>query len=167
MNDLVQELTLDEGVWATFTALLDGPATTGALADRLNRPIAAVARYLSLLSTKGLIVEDGTNRVGGWLERRYRLPDAALRIRDPLALPLALEEVRRGMRYAELTRLPAHAQLVAVRIDHEDVREILDGMKQLCRSTELRNQPGKGARLGLFAAAWLGDRLIHAPDKRP
>jgi hypothetical protein len=59
------------------------------------------------------------------------------------------------MRRAEVMRLPAVAGLVAVRVLPEDARAILDRTKDLRHSTELKNRPGEGVKMGLFVAGWL------------
>jgi hypothetical protein len=46
----VPELRMNEGLWLTFSALLDGPATARALSDRLQRPLVIVVRDLAKLS---------------------------------------------------------------------------------------------------------------------
>jgi hypothetical protein len=141
-----------------LSALLDGPATARALANRLQRPIAAVRYSLDQLLTKNLVVTDGCEQIGGITEQLYRLPAGELTINLDGGLPVALKRVQRGIEAADRLGLPATASLVAVRLSPEKVEELLNTLARLRDEAEGYNlQEGQGRRFNLFLAGWGGE----------
>ncbi|MBS3966861.1 MAG: hypothetical protein KGZ60_09710 [Truepera sp.] len=149
------ELNLSDTLLGVFVALLDGPATARALANRLQRPIAAVMRDLDSLLSKNLIVLDGAERLGSMTERCYRLPAGELHINLGEGLPVLLREAQRGIVQADLLGLPITASLVALRLTPESVDKLLKKLEQLRNDAERDNlAEGEGQRFNRFIAAW-------------
>lgn len=158
MTSQSPNLNLTESLLDVLSALLDGPATARALANRLQRPIAAVRYNLDQLLSKNLVVTDGCEQIGGITEQLYRLPAGELAINLEGGLPVALKEVQRGIDRADLLGLPATASLVAVRVSPEIVDKLLDKLAQLRDEAERCNlQEGEGRRFNLFLAGWSGE----------
>lgn len=158
MTSQSPNLNLTESLLDVLSALLDGPATARALANRLQRPIAAVRYSLDQLSSKNLVVTDGSEQIGGITEQLYRLPTGELTINLEGGLPVALKRVQRGIEAADLLGLPATASLVAVRLSPEKVEELLNALARLRDEAEGYNlQEGQGRRFNLFLAGWSGE----------
>jgi predicted transcriptional regulator len=155
VNTAVKDLHIEESLWATFTSLLDGPTTARGIATRQNRPLARVAYDLNKLVARGLVVECGVEQIGGWAERRYRLPEGAIELYDENALQLCLHQVDRGIRQAKLVELPYVAELAAVRLARPVAHEILQNLHALRDETERANTPDGNAKLSVFVAGWL------------
>lgn len=155
MTTTVKDLQIEESLWATFTALLDGPTTARDIATRQNRPLARVVHDLNKLVAKGLVVECGVEHIGGWAERRYRLPEGAIELYDENALQLCLHQVERGIRRAKLVELPYVAELAAVRIARPLAHDILQQLRALRDGTERANTPGGDAKFNAFVAGWI------------
>ncbi|MGL4611794.1 MAG: hypothetical protein ACRCYY_19305 [Trueperaceae bacterium] len=154
-KSITPELRINDGLWTTFSALLDGPATARALSDRLQRPLAVIVRDLGQLNDKGLILEDGTERIGGFIERRYRLPDTPIEFHDRFALPTTLRQVESGFNKAIRFDLLHEAGLVAVRVSQDVAKDISEKALALREELEAQNQAGQeGVRFNLFTAAY-------------
>ncbi|MBZ9713652.1 hypothetical protein [Deinococcus multiflagellatus] len=150
-------LQLSSALWGTFSALLDGPATPRALANRLGRPLAIIVQDLQRLCSQNMVIEDGTERTGRFVERRYRLPEGALQIHDQSALPLALRETERGYYRATLRQLPAAGGLVAVSVEPALMHEALTRTRHLLDELERASQPGTGVRFNLLSVGYQED----------
>jgi hypothetical protein len=149
------QLQLDEALWRTFSALLDGPSTARAVSDRLRRPLASIMTDMTRLELRGLIVEDGQVRMGGFVERRYRLPEGPIEVADHLALPMLLREVEQGFQNAAKRKLQHEGGLVAVRVSSDLVASSLRQILNIRENLEHHNDPsGDGVRFQLFTAGY-------------
>ncbi|WP_221090885.1 helix-turn-helix domain-containing protein [Deinococcus aquaedulcis] len=150
-------LQMEEGLWRTFTSLLDGPSTARAVATRLGRPVATIVRNLNHLQEHGLVCETGTDRVGHHIERVYRLPEGAVRVRDERALGLAFHETERGLTLAAYNGLPSAAGMVSVCVPRERAAGIMDRLQALREEIEGLQQEGGDVKLSFFLAGWTED----------
>ncbi len=73
----------------------------------------------------------GTDRVGHHIERIYRLPDGAVRVRDEQALNLAFHETERGLTLASFNGLPSAAGMVSVCVPRDRAADIMDRLQTL------------------------------------
>lgn len=154
---LSQGIQMEEGLWRTFTSLLDGPSTARAVATRLGRPVATVIRNLNHLQEHGLVCENGTDRVGQHIERVYKLPEGAVRVRDERALGLAFHETERGLTLSSFNGLPNAAGMVSVCVPRHRATEIMDRLQQLREDIEGMQQEDGDVKVSLFLAGWTED----------
>ncbi|GGM36686.1 hypothetical protein GCM10008956_11470 [Deinococcus arenae] len=150
-------IQMEESLWRTFTSLLDGPSTARGVATRLGRPVATVVRNLNHLQAHGLVCETGTDRVGHHIERVYRLPEGAVRVKDERALDLAFHETERGLTLAAFNGLPSAAGMVSVCVPRDRAAGIMTRLQQLREEIEALQQEGDGVKVSLFLAGWTED----------
>ncbi|GGR04081.1 hypothetical protein [Deinococcus ruber] len=150
-------LQMEESLWRTFTSLLDGPSTARAVATRLGRPVAAVIRNLNHLQEHGLVCEMGTDRVGHHIERIYRLPEGAVRVRDERALSLAFHETERGLTLAAFNGLPTNAGMVSICVPRARAADVMQRLQQLREDIENMQQEGGDVKVTFFLAGWTED----------